>query len=339
MSKFYSFKQLYNYLLFKLGHRNSRCKNAPVQICLFVTDRCTLSCNWCLRQSDSSNHFSKHFNKTRPDLSLDVARKIMQYFPRAGHVNFAGFGEPLLNEDLFRINAEFKKHPMRTSIITNGTLLLDRIDEIIQAGFHYIEISINSLDAQNYLSTCGGDENTFNKIVRGIQSLAEKRKVGKYLLSLSFVLTRNLVDQLGEVIKFAEDIKVDGLTLHNLIPHNNYNDYTGVLTCDDDEVVAKISEWKRKNIKVKIDWPSLVRKGLERPARACIPLWNWIGIDMEGNTAGCHRAMGTNKEYGNLFKEGKNVWNNEFRKKLRESFLKRDKFLFDCCKTCVEAQP
>jgi hypothetical protein len=60
---------------------------------------------------------------------------------------------------------------------------------------------------------------------------------------------------------------------------------------------------------------------------------------MHGNTAGCHKVMGTSKDYGNAFQEGKKVWNNEFRKKLRMSFLNGNKFLFDCCKTCTEIQP
>ncbi len=34
------------------------------------------------------------------------------------------------------------------------------------------------------------------------------------------------------------------------------------------------------------------------------------------------RAMCTCKDYGNLFQEGKKVWNNEFREKPRMSFLK-----------------
>lgn len=82
----------------------------------------------------------------------------------------------------------------------------------------------------------------------------------------------------------------------------------------------------------------IIQKGLEKPARICKPLWSSLGIDMEGNTAGCHRAMGISNDYGNLSQEGKQVWNNAFRKKLRMCFL-RNEFMFDCCKSCVEIQP
>jgi len=275
----------------------------------------------------------------RSDMTFEKAKEILQYFPNAGHVNFAGFGEPLMVEDLFKINAEFKKHPMRTSMITNGTLLLDRLDEIVQAGFRYISVSINSLDSEDYELTCGSNENTFNNVLKGIQLLAVKRKSARNRIHISYVLTRDLFNRTPEIIKLAESLNVDCLDLHNLIPHNNYSDFEGVLTTDDEEVVARIADWKEKKYKISINWPKLVQKGLESPARICGPLWDWIGIDMEGNTAGCHKAMGTHGKYGNLFQDGAKVWNNEFRKKLRMSFLNGNKFILDCCKTCVVDQP
>lgn len=333
--KLFSFPQLKNYLSTHWLPKSCECKNEPDRICLFVTDRCTLSCQWCLRQSASGNYL----NQVRPDISLDIAKKILQNFSKATHLSLAGFGEPLLVDELFKINEEFKKRPMKTSIITNGTLLLDRIDDILHAGFYYISVSINSLNAIDYKSICGGNENTFNSIIKGIQLLVEKRRSSKPYLYISFVLTRDLLNSTPDIIKFAEEIRVDRLNLHNLIPHNNYDDYDGVLTIDDQEVVSKLSEWKRKKYKVQVGWPVLVQKGLEKPAKTCKLLWSWFGVDMEGNTAGCHRAMSTCKDYGNIFQEGKKVWNNKFRKKLRMSFLDRNEFLFDCCRTCTEIQP
>lgn len=332
--RFFSFSQIKNYFLAKYLSKSYECKHEPTQICLFVTERCTLSCKWCLRQSDPSK-----YGNQRSDMSFEQAKKILEYFPKATHLSLAGFGEPLMVEDLFKIIAEFKKRPMRTSIITNGTLLLDRLHDILHAGLSSVSVSMNSIDSIDYKLTCGGAENTFGNVIKGIQLLAEKRRPETPRLFLSFVLTRDLLHRTPEIIKLAEDMKVDRLDLHNLIPHNNYNDYTGVLTTDDEEVVARISSWKREKYTIQVGWPKLVQKGLKKPARICRPLWNWLGIDMQGNTAGCHKVMGISGDYGNLFQEGKKVWNNEFRRKLRASFLKRNAFLFDCCRTCTEIQP
>ncbi len=339
MQKFYSFAQLTNYAVAKLGRKSLICKNDPLHICLFVTDRCTLSCEWCLRQTDSSEYYSDNFNNKRGDMTLGKAKEILQYFPRAGHVSFAGFGEPLLVNDLFEINAEFRKRSMRTSMITNGTLLMDRMDDILSAGFYYLSVSLNSLDAKDYALTCGSNENTFNNVLNGIKLLAGKQKSLKSRLHISFVITRDIFSRIPEIIRLAESVNVDCLDLHNLIPHDESNDYDRVLTTDDEEVVAKIAEWRKEQYRVQVKWPTLIQKGLKKRSRICSPLWRWIGIDMEGNTAGCHKAMGTSGKFGNLFQEGAAVWNNNFRKKLRLSFLDGDKFVLDCCRVCVENQP
>lgn len=334
MSIFFSPSQVLNYGVSRMRFKNAKCWNEPVSICLFLTNRCTLLCSWCLRQIDNS--FTVN---ARPDMSIYRAKQILQYFPKATHLSLAGFGEPLLVNNLFEIVAEFKKRPMRVSLITNGTLLIERIDEIIQAGLHRISISMNSLNAIDYQITCGGSENTFDNVIRGIKLLVSRRRLKRPYVHISFVLTRNLFSRTQDIIKFAEDLGIDNLDFHNLIAHGTENDYKEMLTSDDKEVVMLLDEWKGKEYKVRVSWPRLVQKRLDRPARICNPLWDWIGVDMDGNTAGCAKAMPANKEYGNIFEKGKSVWNNEFRKNLRKSFVDRNTFLLACCKTCTEVQP
>lgn len=333
LNAFYSMSQLNNYRAAKWGTISAECRYDPVALCLFATDRCNLSCKWCLRQNDG-----RPATNARPNMTFEQAKRILSYFPRATHLSLAGFGEPLLVEDLFKIIREATGRPMRTSIITNGTLLLDRFDEILHAKLQRISISINSLNASDYVSTCGGSPTTFNNTLRGIRLLCEKRRSRKPSIHLSFVLTRELFSRTSDVISFAEEVGVDHLDLHNLIAYNGTEDYEGMLTDDDGEVISRLQEWKNQTFRVTVGWPKLVRKGLQRPKQLCSPLWDWLGVDMEGNTAGCSKAMSARREYGNLFEEGSGVWNNGFRKKLRVGFLGKE-FLCDCCKSCPVVQP
>jgi MoaA/NifB/PqqE/SkfB family radical SAM enzyme len=272
-------------------------------------------------------------------MTLEQSKKILSYFPKATHLSFSSFGEPLLVDDLFKIMFEFKKRPMRISLITNGTLLSTRIDEIIDSGLHRISISMNSLNSAEYQTICGGNENIFNDALSGIQSLVARRRSSGPHIHVSFVLTRDLFDRAQEIIRFAEEMMVDSLDLHNMIQHNPKGAYGGMLMTDDREVAEKLSEWCKKKYRIRVGWPKLVQKGLKTPAKVCKHLWDWLGVDMEGNTAGCSKAMPTREKYGNLFREGSQSWNNDFRKKLRSSFLRGDMFLLDCCKTCTEVQP
>ena len=325
--------QFTNYLGSKWIPKSCVCKSEPVMICLFVTNRCTLSCKWCLRQKEGEFTY-----RTTPDMDCSTARKILGYFPKSTHLSFCGFGEPLLVQDLFKMIAEFRKRPMRISIVTNGTLVPDRIDEILSAKLHRISISMNSLNPTDYKLTCGGNETMFKNVLKGIKLLSEKRKSARPYLHLSFVLTVDLISKAREMIQFAEDTGFDYLDLHNLIPHEKKIEYDGILTMGMEETVKDIVEWGKGKRKIRVRWPRLVQKDLETPRRICRNLWNWLGIDMEGNTAGCSKAMATKREYGNLFEEGSNVWNNEFRTRLRAAFLNKG-FLYDCCKTCTEVQP
>jgi MoaA/NifB/PqqE/SkfB family radical SAM enzyme len=325
--------QLTNYLKSKWIPKSPVCRNEPVMICLFVTNRCTLSCRWCLRQTGPVADAGR-----RPDMTFEQVKRVFSYFPSTTHLSLAGFGEPLLVENLFKVIREATGRPMRTRIITNGTLLLERIDEIVRAKLEQISISVNSLTASDYMSACGGSASTFSNVLRGIQLLAEKRRSRKPTLHLSFVLTRDLFNRTREIIKFAEEARVDHLDLHNLIAYSGTEDYNGMLTDDDSEVISRLQEWKKQTFRVNVGWPKLVRKGLQMPERICGPLWDWLGVDMDGNTAGCSKAMPAKSGYGNLFEEGSGVWNNGFRRKLRAAFLNRE-FLFESCKSCTVVQP
>ncbi len=331
--RLFGINQLKNFIEARYGRSRAHCAYEPTSICLFVTDRCTLSCKWCLRQNDQ-----KEMPAQRPDMTLNDAKMILDCFPKATHLSLAGFGEPFLADDVFKMAHELGKRPMRTSIITNGTLLTERLQEALGAGLHRISISINALNSEDYKKVCGGGDSAFNNVIKGVRQISEKRPSKRPYIHISFVLTRDIFGRTAEIISLAKDAGADYLDLHNLISHGR-GSYEGVLTDDDAEVVGKIDEWRKKDFGIAVRWPRLVRKGLERPARPCAPLWDWLGVDVEGNTAGCSKALHACRTYGNLFSEGAGVWNNSFRENLRRGFVSGSGFPLECCMSCTEVQP
>jgi MoaA/NifB/PqqE/SkfB family radical SAM enzyme len=329
--RLFKISQLKNYIASRRAKTAPVCTHDPVTICLFVTDRCTLSCKWCLRQKGL-------FQTQRPDMTIEDARRILAYFPKATHLSLAGFGEPLLVNDIFRMASEFRKRPMRCSLITNGTLLEERLDEVMSSGLHRVSISINSPDAKDYRDICGGTDSTFGKVMKGVRLLSERRRSRRPYIHISFVLTKDILGRINDIIGLARDAGADFLDLHNLIAHGD-DRYKGMLCQDDREVIEELEGFKKKDPGIVVKWPRLVKKGLTRPERICPSLWEWLGVDAEGNTAGCSKAMPASMAHGNLFKEGAGVWNNGFRKDLRASFLSRKPFVLECCASCTEVQP
>ena len=86
---------------------------------------------------------------------------------------------------------------------------------------------------------------------------------------------------------------------------------------------------------MKIDFPLLFNSNFKK---YCQWFFRNIAIDGAGNIGGCGRVMNPSEDYGNIFKEGRDVWNNEYFQKMRGKFLDPKTELIKCCKNCVENQ-
>lgn len=83
------------------------------KIYIEITNRCNLSCSFCLRSS-------------RPKVSMrpeDFARIIGQIKAFTSHIALHVLGEPLLHPDLGRLLADCQRHNLAVNLTTNGTLL------------------------------------------------------------------------------------------------------------------------------------------------------------------------------------------------------------------------
>jgi len=114
---------------FRLGLRISRGllsnmlgMRAPLFCGHKLTYNCNLRCKMC-----------PFWKRTSEDLSIEKEKAILKriYDSGACSIAFEG-GEPLLRKDLIEILSFSRSLPLHTSLITNGTLLESRIDEIAQ---------------------------------------------------------------------------------------------------------------------------------------------------------------------------------------------------------------
>src|SRR4030042_1691990 len=75
-------------------------------------------------------------------------------------------GEPLLRNDLAEILAFSRSLPLQTSLVTNGTLLESRIDEIAPYVNGVVYVSLDGLEKTH--DTIRGVSGCFRRAVRGI---------------------------------------------------------------------------------------------------------------------------------------------------------------------------
>ena len=127
-----------------------------------LTYNCNLRCKMC-----------PFWRKTSPDPSLEQEKAILRNIYNSGAcaVAFEG-GEPLLRQDLAEILAFSRSLPLHTSLITNGTLLESRIDDIAPYINGVVYVSLDGLEKTH--DAIRGVNGSFKKALRGITGGEEK---------------------------------------------------------------------------------------------------------------------------------------------------------------------
>lgn len=115
-----------------------------------VAPRCNLQCNYCVRKFDCPN-------ENRPGVTTRVATvdeamsrisEVLAVEPRMRVVGVAGPGDALANEPTFRLLRRVRaRYPQLTLCVsTNGLLLLDRLDDVLDVGVSALTVTINAVD-------------------------------------------------------------------------------------------------------------------------------------------------------------------------------------------------
>ena len=112
-----------------------------------ITNSCNLRCSFC-------------HGHTRPKkfMTEEEFRHILgQLQGKTGYLYYHLMGEPLLHPHLSHFLELAKENGFRSNITTNGTLLLERGEEILKAGVHKVNISLHSLEERDpaaYVQSC-----------------------------------------------------------------------------------------------------------------------------------------------------------------------------------------
>lgn len=118
-----------------------------------ITDRCNLRCNYCMP------------NELPPLSHQDILRyeEILKICSVAANIGIRTIkvtgGEPLVRKGCIPFLQVLKSTPGidRVTLTTNGILLAQYIDELVKMKLDGVNISIDSLNAENYRHTTGSD--------------------------------------------------------------------------------------------------------------------------------------------------------------------------------------
>jgi PqqA peptide cyclase len=165
---------------------------APLALIAELTHRCPLHCVYC------SN--PRELAARSEELPTEVWSRVFAEAAAAGvmQLDLTG-GEPLTRSDLTKLIQSARAAGLYVNLITSGLPLDEkRLDELVASGLDHFQLSFQ-----------GAREETANEI-SGTKTHAQKLKVLGWLKSrrvavtLNFVLHRNNLDQLNEMLSVAE---------------------------------------------------------------------------------------------------------------------------------------
>ena len=143
------------------------------------TNTCNLRCSFCFVTE----------GMTRPEgfMSFELFKKIIDDTPGLEHLCMHNWGEPLLNQDIFRMFDYAHRAGVRWIVMnTNGTLLTGKmIDQIVASPLSIVRFSIDG-SAETFERIRGVP---LQKIENNILKLKRKKQAARPSLSLGVVFT------------------------------------------------------------------------------------------------------------------------------------------------------
>jgi MoaA/NifB/PqqE/SkfB family radical SAM enzyme len=188
-----------------------------------VTTSCNLDCKICMRQ-----------NLERPAsaLSLDDFKRVLAS-GKFRYVGLHGWGEPLLNKQLFAMIGYAESSGVHTNLTTNGTLIGDKIDSVFSSGLREIAFGIY-------------DRELFLKNLSPIKELVGEKKKRRAKIPktyLDITIYQENLAQIPELVRLAPDLAVDAVILHRLFNvHKVDPSIKYISTEEEDELFAKVRQ-------------------------------------------------------------------------------------------------
>ncbi len=193
-----------------------------------VTDRCNLRCRYCM--PDGIERIPMSDLLTYEEIAF-VCRQAADL--GIGSFRITG-GEPLVRKGCVRLVSMLKETPgvRRVTMTTNGVLLGEHLNGLLDAGLDAVNISLDTLDRGQYKAITGMDE--LDRVLASIS-----RAAGKLPVRINCVICREINDDApGELATLARDLPVD-VRFIELMPIGAAK---GLETVPNASVLARIEE-------------------------------------------------------------------------------------------------
>lgn len=195
-----------------------------------VAPACNLQCNYCNRKFDCNNESRPGVSSTllTPEQAVLKVRQVAQAIPQLSVVGIAGPGDPLANMTRTFRTLELVRDQLpdlKLCLSTNGLMLPDAVERLLEVGVDHVTVTINTLDADiagqiyAWLWLDGeryrGQEAGEILIARQLEGVRRLTAAG-VLVKINSVLIPGIND--GGMAEVGRRLRESGAFIHNIMP-------------------------------------------------------------------------------------------------------------------------
>lgn len=215
----------------------------PLQISWKLTSACNLRCKHCFYHEEQAKFFD-----TANDLSRDEALELARYFVdeiNIMSVSLTG-GEALMCPYFFDLVEYFKSKNVCVSVLTNGTLLTEKIASklanLINPKYDSVQISLDGASAETHDKIRG--KGSFEKTCKGLENLQ------KYAIpvAIASTVTSENVNELESYARLCEKFSVREINFNR---YKVFSDEQSYLAPNSDDLFINYAKLIKKLDKTK----------------------------------------------------------------------------------------
>ena len=221
--------------------------SSPQTVEIELSAACNLRCVGCWCHSPLLSDDRHHRLQRSKPLPTQRLVELLDELASLGveSIQFSGSGEPLVNTEAVKIIAHASSLGLRTTLVTNGTLIDVAMAEALgEAGVNQVTVSLWAGDAATYaLTHPGAARGTFARVTEGLRALAAVRdRLQRPVIKVYHVVSKANFNTIESMIEHALSVDADQVELQaiDLLP-----DTAEDLALTPEEVLATEAAFKR----------------------------------------------------------------------------------------------
>jgi MoaA/NifB/PqqE/SkfB family radical SAM enzyme len=278
-------KRLKNWLLTELSFlfKSEKVWAYPTHLQVEPSNKCNLRCPLCHVVTDS---------KPKGFLNFDDFKKLIDEIgDYLLFLHFWGWGEPFLNENFFSMVKYAKAKGIKIITSTNGHFFEneENVIRLIDSQLDVLIFALDGLNKQTYEKY--RKKGSFDRVVKGLRQvlhLKQQRGASLPLVNLRMLVTRDNEDQVESMKAFAQECKVDILTLKTLCSFDNEAEWETILP---ENLEYRRFKYNEQGEPIRIKNP-------------CKKPWNHPTVYRDGMVVPCDYYTGKGFNLGNAFTNG-----------------------------------